>query len=304
MRTSEPFQESHHIHLNGGDVLHLRRICGDPRGAPVFMLHGAIENGRIFYTESGKGLAPYLARCGYDVYVADLRGRGKSTPPIDAASRFGQTEAITEDIPAFIDYIVRLRGEAPQHWMAHSWGGVLLSSYLARFSDHRQRVRSLVYFGSKRTVRVKNLHRLLKVDLIWLRLCPLLAGLLGYLPARRLRMGSDSETAKSLLHSLQWVKESPWVDPDDGFDYGTAARQVKLPPTWFIAAQNDHCLGHPRDVYDFMAEAGDQETTYSILSVKNGQQHDYGHIDMLTHPDAIGDHFPLVADWLLRHSAV
>jgi len=29
---------------------------------PIVMIHGAIENGKIFYSESGKGLAPFLCK--------------------------------------------------------------------------------------------------------------------------------------------------------------------------------------------------------------------------------------------------
>ena len=80
-------QESIFI-ANDGQQLHLRHIWTKPGGVPIFMLHGLIENGLIFYTEKGKGLACYLAEQGFDVYVADLRGRGKSTPMIDHRSSF------------------------------------------------------------------------------------------------------------------------------------------------------------------------------------------------------------------------
>lgn len=292
------------IPLASGGALHMRRFCGDPLGPVVFMLHGAIENGRIFYSESGKGLAHFLAQSGFDVYVADLRGRGKSTPPIARGASFGQTEAITEEIPAFVDAIVKLRGPVSQQWVAHSWGGVLLSSVLGRFPAYRDMVDSLVYFGSKRTVRVRNLERLLKVDLVWDRLCPLACAFWGYLPARRLGLGSDSETVKSYRQSAQWVREDAWVDSDDGFDYQAAAKKAKLPPTWYLAGRKDAALGHPDDVRRFMESAGDQPGRFTILSRENGNLVDYGHIDMLTHPLCAADHFPQVARWLWEHAAL
>jgi predicted alpha/beta hydrolase len=293
--------EALHIPLPGGELLHLQRFCGDPQGPVIFMLHGAIENGRIFYSESGKGLAPYLAEAGCDVFVADLRGRGKSTPPIGRGSSFGQTEAITEDIPAFVDAIVKLRGDVPQQWLAHSWGGVLLSSFLARFPAYLDRVSSLVYFGSKRTIRVKNSHVLLKVKLVWEWLCPLSCLLCGYLPARQLGIGSDSETVQSFQQSAAWVKQDAWVDAD-GFDYGKAIKAIRLPPIWYIAGRNDFALGHPDDVRRFMESAGEQQYRFSVLSRQNGNLHDYDHIDMLTHPDAVSDHFPRVLQWLRQHA--
>ncbi len=295
---------SYFIPVAGNDTLHLKRFRREPAGPPVFMLHGAIENGRVFYSRSGKGLAPYLAQCGFDVYVADLRGHGESTPPIVRASSYGQTEAIVEDIPAFISFIRGLTGVVPAYWVAHSWGGVLLSSFLARHPEYCANVSSIVYFGTKRKVRVRNFDRHLKVDLIWNLLCPLVTWFSGYLPARQLGIGSDNETAKYLRQCREWVHSDQWVDSDDGFDYGAAIRKIKLPPIWYIAARNDHALGNPADVCDLMNESGMQESRYTVLSLENGNRHNYDHITMLTHPDAVNDHFPQIADWFRQHETV
>jgi len=293
-------EQSVRVPLASGAILNLQRFAGSESGPPVLMLHGAIENGRIFYSESGKGLAPYLAQKGFDVYVADLRGRGKSSPPISRDSHFGQTEAITEDIPAFVEAIRSIRGLTPQHWVAHSWGGVLFSSVLARFPEYVKTVSSLTYFGSKRTIRVWNIWRVLKVDLVWKWVCPLACSMFGYLPARLLRIGCDSETVRSYQQSAEWVKNDAWIDAD-GFDYGTAIKKVSLPPIWYIAAANDHALGHPDDVRAFMESAGKQECRYTILSRKSGNLQDYDHINMLTHPDSLNDHFLKVLEWLRQH---
>ena len=106
----------------GAHQLHVRHI--KPRvavhGEPILMVHGAIENGRIFYTESGKGLACFLARHGYQVYVADLRGRGLSTPAIAELAEHGQHELITEDLPALHRWIAERHGGFKVHWVAHS----------------------------------------------------------------------------------------------------------------------------------------------------------------------------------------
>jgi predicted alpha/beta hydrolase len=288
------------VPLAGGALLNLERFTGAEPGPPLLLLHGAIENGRIFYSASGKGLAPYLAKNGFDVFVADLRGRGKSRPPIGRGACFGQTEAITEDIPAFINAVRKIRGDIPQQWLAHSWGGVLFSSFLARFPEYAPTVSSLVYFGSKRTIRVWNIWRIVKVELVWKWLCPLACRLFGYLPARQMHIGSDSETIRSYQQSATWVKNDAWIDAD-GFDYGTAIQKRSLPPIWYLAAANDHALGHPDDVRDFMASAGEQECRYTILSRANGNRHDYDHITMLTHPDSAQDHFPKVLEWLNQH---
>jgi predicted alpha/beta hydrolase len=205
---------------------------------------------------------------------------------------------ILRDLPALIGAVSALRGGSPLHCLAHSWGGVLLSSALLRLAELRPLVLSLTYFGSKRRVRARTLERLLKVDLVWGLLCPLAVALHGYLPARRLGIGSEDESGPYLAQCLRWVRQDAWVDPADGFDYGEAARRVLLPPTWYLAAKRDGALGHPADVRDFMDSLRSRESRYTLLSRAGGNLHDYDHIDMLTHPDARIDHFPGVASWL------
>lgn len=299
--TSPIRQKSLFTQVNDTDTLHVRRIFGDPNGIPVLFIHGVIENGRIYYSESGKGLAPYLAGHGYDCYVADLRGRGLSSPHVNRQSRYGQTEIITEDLPAYLKLITELRGDVPQHWIAHSWGGVLLSSYLARFPEGRKKVKSLAYFGAKRTIRVWNIHRLWMISFGWDCLFALLIALYGYVPAKRFRFGSDDEPAKEYAQIKAWVKPSPWIDPGDGFDYGAAIRNTDMPPICYLAAVNDHALGHPEDVSRFIQETGEHAHRYMVLSRANGNRHDYDHVNMLTHQDAVDDHFPLILEWLQGH---
>jgi predicted alpha/beta hydrolase len=259
-------------------------------------LHGAIENGRIFYSESGKGFAPWLATQGFDVYVANLRGRGGSTPPISGESRWGQTEAITEDIPSLCRMLADRKPGQKQHWIAHSWGGVLMLSTLARFPELLEHVQTIVLFGTKRSVRVWNPQRLLRIDLIWHLAGSLAVRKYGYLPARRLGWGSDDESALSHAESRAWVKPSPWIDPRDSFDYGSAIRKLKLPPILSITGANDRSLGHPDDALRFIEEIG--SGLFRVIGKKQGNLHDYDHISLLTHPDAREDHFRMVLGWM------
>ncbi len=295
-----PQQSSHFVPGPEGAELHLREIALPlPTRAPVLMLHGSVENGRVFYTPSGKGLGPFLARAGHPVVVADQRGRGESRPHVARGHRYGQTEAITHDLPALHRAVRELHPGQPVHWVAHSWGGVLMLATLGRFPELRSEVASLTCFGSKRCVRVRNLHKLLLIDLYWLRLAPLAAWAFGFLPSRRLGLGSDDESRASLEQCCAWVRPGPWIDPADGFDYGAALRHAEdMPPTWYLAAADDPCLGHPDDVRAMMDEAGQGAARFELLGRGTGHLHDYDHVTMLTHADAERDHFPAVEAWL------
>ncbi len=289
--------ESLMISVDSIDSLHLKHIFISPDGPPIFMLHGSAENGRMFYSNSGtSGLGPYLAKYGYDVYIGDLRGRGGSKPHVNRDSKYGQTEAITEDIPAFIEKIISLRGKVPQRWVCHSWGGVLTSSHLLRFPKYRDLVKCMVYFGSKRRVSAMNLTRIFQIDMVYTLLGSVLVRLFGFFPSARLV--SDDEPALTRLGTSIWIRMKDWIDPFDGFNYGNAAQEVVLPPTLYFAALNDQCLGHRQDVLLTINESGKHVSKYVLLGKKCGNLHNYNHVTMLTHKNAEKDHFPLVIDWL------
>jgi pimeloyl-ACP methyl ester carboxylesterase len=288
---------------DGEHQLHLRHICKKPGGVPIFMLHGLIENGYIFYTEKGKGLACFLAEQGFDVYVADLRGRGKSTPSINAKSSFGQYEAITRDIPLFLEKIQSLNAQKI-HLIAHSWGGVLLSSFLARYPRWLDKVHSKTCFGTKRVVTARTFEAYLKLTMFWRYIAPLLSKKDGYLNAKKFRFGSDSETKQSLKESITWVIPGQWKDQSDGFDYFDAAQKLTWPPTWHFTGIKDYALGHQQDVQLFIDECGNHKAKFSVLSKQTGSHVDYDHINILTHPHTVNDHFPALSNWLLKQQTI
>jgi len=270
--------------------LHLRFISPTTASqkTPVLLVHGFIENGRIFYTESGKGLACELAKAGHPTYVLDLRGRGLSEPSVNVQQGHGQFESITETIPRAHQFIYQ-RHNAPVHWMAHSWGGVLLASTLNRFPELVQQVASQVYFGSKRSIHSWSFERLFKIELMWHMFAPLISRIKGYLPVTKFGWGADNETRLSLQEGRAWIKRRPWIDPRDGYDYAIRQQGAQWPKTWLLSAVNDRALGNPYDVEVFAQEIGVDNVT--LLSIKNGNLVDYDHINMLTHPLANEDHF-------------
>ena len=288
--------QSHFIAVSGGAALHLRHFPGP--GTPAFLLHGAIENGRVFYSNSGRGLAPFLASHGLDVYVLDLRGRGRSTPSISRGATHGQAQSISEELPAAADFIAARRPGVAQLWISHSWGGVLQLAALARQPERLAQIAAMVQFGVKRSITVYSASRLLRVELGWKILSPLIAACVGYLPARRLGFGGDSETIASLRASNAWIRPGAWLDPDDGFDYAKALQSLQLPPLLALTGAADAVLGHPKDVRLLLREIRMNEDSLIIVGKRNGYAHDYDHINLLTHHDAPSDHFNTVVAWL------
>lgn len=288
---------------NEGGKTWLGRIS-NPDRQTVLLIHGAIENSKIFYSDNGKGLAPYLAENGYDVFVVDLRGKGKSFPSANSGKvKGGQFEIIMSDLPEVINKINELKGSGSNiHLMAHSWGGVLISSWFARFGMKNPNIKSITFFACKRKIYVQNPRRWLMVDFAWTFVGGMAARIKGYLPARKLKIGADDEPANFFFECNKWVYSNNWIDSRDKFDYKNAFKSLQFPPVLSLTGSADHSLGNKICVKKMLDEIGPVNLTNLVLSKSNGNKNNYGHVDILTHRDAPIDHFPIVLNWLNQHN--
>lgn len=292
--------------LPSTDQVHMIRFYRNKKqlGAPVFMLHSTLEDGRTFYSDDGTGLACYLARQGYDVYVADLRGKGKSWPRISRRSSFGCHQTITEDIPALLRKIIVKRGKVPQIWIGHGWGSVLMCAYYARFGDSLCPVARMAHFGARRQIQTFNSSKKWLINFLWLKLSRMLVRIKGYMPAKMLKLGRCDESQGTYSDYLNWSLQPDWNDSEDGFSYGEAIRQQILPPSFYFASAGDKAYGDPADVREFMKELGPHDGRMMVLSRNGGNLRDYGHRDMLLHRDCEEDHFPLLLEWLEESATI
>ncbi len=295
--------ESLFLPFGDGEQLHIRRFCTDAAHPALLLIHGSIENGKIFYSDSGKGFAPWMAQQGFDVYVPDLRGRGQSRPLIHRGSDWGQAEALADEYPALFQFVMAHKGSSRVYVGAHSWAGVNVLAFLSR-TELKMDIPAMVFFGSKRHISVRGWYYFWMIRMGWWRVGRRSVRRHGFLNAIRYRMGSDNITTRDYLETDAWIKpRAEWKHWADGFDFRAAFASLQLPPTLYVSGKLDRVLGNPIDVALLAAETGaHQHKELMLLSKEEGYLHDYGHIDMLTHPDAPRDHFPKVLAWMRKVS--
>lgn len=286
--------EEFEIELSSGKTT-LHRYHEKGNKEVVFLVHGYFEDSKIFYSSSGKGFAPYLAQNGFDVYMCDLMGKGKSQPKVAEGLDQTQHEIITQDLPTFIEEVRRLSGQQQIHVGGHSWGGVVVLAYMARTKDSD--IKSFISFGSKRRIGVKGWRKKLYIDLAWDWYGDRLVKKYGYLPAAKMKMGNEDEPKGYYYDATKWVREKEWIDPTDQFNYPENFN-FDVPPMLFITGSGDKILGHPKDVDRLMKEVNPKTVTYKVIGKETGHLHDYDHINLLTHKDAPKDHFKLVLNFL------
>ncbi len=290
--------ETHDIRFDQG-ISKLHRFRTTRGGTPVLLVHGYFEDGRIWFTKSGKGFAPYLANFGYDVFVCDLLGKGESIPKVNKDLHHSQFEIITRDIPTYIEFIRKHTDQQEIHLGGHSWGGVILFAYMARYNDPS--ISSIFTFGTKRRIGIKSIKKFIGVDLMWNLYGQKLANKHGYLPAKGIKMGIINEPKAYFEQANKWVYDKEWIDPEDEFNYHQAFEKINLPPTLFLTGSKDDLLGHPKDVKRLIREVK-SPAVFKIIGKNNGYKNDYDHVNILTHKDSPDDHFPLVIDFIKENT--
>lgn len=106
----------------------------------VLFVHGATYPAHSTFDLSLNGLSwmAYIAARGYDVYLLDIRGYGKSTRPKEMAETpatnppIVRGDAALKDISAVVDFVLRRRNIPRLVLIGWSWGTILMATYASR----------------------------------------------------------------------------------------------------------------------------------------------------------------------------
>jgi pimeloyl-ACP methyl ester carboxylesterase len=102
----------------------------------LLFVHGAAFPAETAFDLQVGGLSwmDYIAQRGYDVYLMDVRGYGRSTrpPEMDRPARENRpivhTDVAVKDFGTVVDHILARRGVAKINLMAWSWGTVIAAA--------------------------------------------------------------------------------------------------------------------------------------------------------------------------------
>lgn len=333
------------VSLSGGEQLHLRHFVpaaetpnqhdvahfsadlldrltdshGQPRRS-VFMLHGEAECGRIFYDDSNRGLARYLAGLGYEVFVADLGGRGRSLVPDQQQSSLTVHDLITEAIPALLQSAAQHSvvvtntqqtavaeafkpcATGPDVWVAHGFGAVLLSAAWARMPESQRCAKQWVFFNGRRRFSATQRIAGFCVKLFCHSLTEKLVSWRNLFPATRLGLGTADENASWYQTYASWMNGKSWCG-DDGFDYHAALLSAKVPPTLHLAAASDKVFSNLVDVRNFIHELGPHDARLLVVDQIAASKRRYNHLSMLLDQSAEQDLFAPLQSWLTQAQA-
>jgi pimeloyl-ACP methyl ester carboxylesterase len=118
----------------------------------VLFVHGATYPSEITFDLklAGQSWMDYIASRGYDVWLVDVRGYGRSSKtaalsrPPDASPPFANAEDAVRDVTAAVDYIFKRRGVSKLNLIGWSWGTTTMALYTTR---NTERVNKLVLYA-------------------------------------------------------------------------------------------------------------------------------------------------------------
>jgi pimeloyl-ACP methyl ester carboxylesterase len=289
---------------------------------PVVLSHGLCANRYGMDFEPPHSLALALAAEGFECFVLELRGSGRSRPP-PGRRRYSGTfdDFVQQDAPAFLDSALK-EAKAPRaFWVGHSMGG-LVGYGLAEGSD-AERLAGLVTLGSpvfyprsklldfiSRTGAVAAWpwalrYRLLSLGLApWFGRAPLPAGDVFLYPEnippemiRRVSANALEGAGYGLMSQFrEWILHDAFRSLDGTRDYRKNIAELTIPVLVLGGAQDR--LASEESVRRQFELLTTKDKTLAVFGRANGDTCDYGHGDLVFGQNAPTEVYPVIARWL------
>ena len=300
---------------------------------PVLLCHGMSSNRWDMDGPGRLSLARYLARHGYDAWVVELRGAGRSTRPRWwNGKQYNWTfeDYVHHDARAALQTVLRETGAERVHWVGHSMGGMI--AYALLMSPVHLKIASAVTLGSPTMSDVG--HPLLDFGVPYrnlLRYMPrrvpigtlarlgapfarLLARLLepsiaelGWHPGnadlpllRTLMLTAVDDLPASLLREFaRWYETKAMSDRYSMFDFTEHLERITT-PILIIAGSKDE-LTPVRDLERVYKRIAAPDKAFRVIGKEQGFAHDYSHADLVLGLNAPNEVYPVVFEWLEAH---
>jgi pimeloyl-ACP methyl ester carboxylesterase len=293
------------------------------KGPPVLFVHGMGANRYNFDLNPRQSLARTAAAAGWDCWVVELRGRGRSQAP-EGKADWNFEDFLHRDLTSAVRRVQEITGK-PVHWVGHSMGGMLGVAFVECYGDAA--VRSLTLFGTPLAFErdqwmlrlwgtLAQVHRVVPTmdqEKWGRRMLPLMKGrpeamkfFLRYLANPD---NVETDTSRDIFERLvtnespgitlqfsDWVRSGEVRSSDHSFSYTQALARVRL-PALFISGVED-MMAPAENTARHMTRLSSRLLRQVVLSKDNGFSADYGHGDLLVGRRSAEEVFPVVLHWL------
>jgi pimeloyl-ACP methyl ester carboxylesterase len=131
---------------------HRQDLTGYRADKTVLFVHGATYPAETSFDLPLDGMSwmDYIAQAGYDVWLVDVRGYGRSSrpsemdAPAEANAPIVRTPDAAQDVESAVNYILRERGIDKLNLIGWSWGTSIMGMFT---TNHNEKVAKLVLYA-------------------------------------------------------------------------------------------------------------------------------------------------------------
>ncbi|PWB81156.1 MAG: hypothetical protein C3F08_02665 [Candidatus Methylomirabilota bacterium] len=286
-RRRRPAEPTWYRKLTNDQVeLSLLRIRDEVRhDAPVLLTHGTFSNAHTCMR-----LGTYLADNGFDCWILELRGHGRSGvgpvhPDFERFSEF--------DVPAALGAVRQHTQQEQLFWVGHSGGGLVPLMYLARHPEAGAQIKGIVTLASQATDAGVTWSGWAKIALSAVG-----NNLIGYAPGPLFKLGPQNEFRDVMNQWFRWNWSGRWTG-HDGFDYLDGIGRVEV-PALCLAGGGDRFIAPYQGCRRLYHALGGQDKQMVFCAKSEGYAEDYSHARIMTSRPAQREIWPIISEWLVK----
>ena len=275
-------EEHHLVAMKKGGRVSLLRYNGGNGGSPVIVTHGTFSN-----VDTVIDLGLYLANQGFDCWLLEWGGHGKSIAP----SKLNNFEyPAFNDAQEAIQFVLKHTNQKKLYWVSHSGGGHLALMKLGRNPQTQFEIAGLVIMGAQATDAAIGLKNKTNAVILWI-----ITKLLGRIPKTLIPLGNEGEPTSLLAQWSGWNLRQKWLGKD-GFDYMKALEKISIPALVIAGIKDDIAPATGcRKLYDSL---GSSDKSWLLCSLEAGFSKDYTHGQLIRGTTAKRELFPKIDEWL------
>ncbi len=252
-------------------------------------------------------IAEYLAKLGHHCYIMEWRGHGHSPIPTD---KFNFETIATYDFDATLHYLFEELKLDNLHCVTHSGGGACLTMHLIQklITQNRNdstKLNSITMFACQTygaVVSRKNYVKILTTKIF--------NRLLGYIPAKTLKLGSVNESYHTMNQWYNWNLNKNFrsmltnldTHHNGRLDYRQHMHNI-VTPIYSISAKGDNLISPTAGCRLFFDDFNNPANVFREFSKDHGHLEDYTHSRIMTSRNAAKEVWPTVAAWIEKHAS-